>query len=198
MALEQQPELRVAALQREHADATLTAAQAEYAPDFFVGGGYMLMPGDRDSWTASVGMSWPRAPWARGRLDARVAEARAEVDAATAGQRAIENAIRLAVQEAYVRVQSAAQRAALLRTSVVPQSVQTVEVSRVAYQADRVDFLALIDNQRVLLDAQLAYYQAVSDLEQAIADLERAIGIDLGPAMFAATATEDDPGAGER
>jgi outer membrane protein TolC len=68
----------------------------------------------------------------------------------------------------------------------VPQSEQTLEVSRVAYQADRVDFLALIDNQRVLLDVQLAYYQAVSDLEQAIADLERAVGVELEPSMFAA------------
>ena len=192
MALERQPELRTAALQRERADAALTAVQTEYEPDFFVGGGYFLMPSDRDSWTASVGITWPTAPWARGRLDAQVAAATADIDAATARQRAVENAIRLAVQETYVRVQSAAQRAALLRTSIVPQSEQMLEVSRVAYQADRVDFLALIDNQRVLLDAQLAYYRAVSDLEQAIADLERAVGTDLEPAMVAAVGTQRD------
>ncbi|MBI3047362.1 MAG: TolC family protein [Acidobacteria bacterium] len=193
MALERQPELRTAALRRERADAALAAAQVEYKPDFFVGGGLMLMPRDRDAWTATVGISWPNAPWARGRLDTRVAEARAEIEAATAQQRVVENAIRLAVQEAYVRVQSAAQRAALLRTSIVPQSEQTLEVSRVAYQTDRVDFLALIDNQRVLLDAQLAYYEAVSDLEQAIADLERAVGTELARAMFAAVAVEEQP-----
>ena len=179
IAVERQPELRAAALQRERAEAGLAAARAEYSPDLFVGGGYMLMPRDRESWTASVGVTWPGAPWARGRLDARVAEAAAEIEAASARRRAVENAIRLAVQSAYVRVQSAAQRAALLRTSIVPQSEQTLEVSRVAYQTDRVDFLVLIDNQRVLLGAQLAYDRAVSDLEQAIADLERAVGIEL-------------------
>lgn len=186
LALERQPELRNALLQRERAEAALTAARTEYKPDFFVGGGYFLMPRDRDSWTASVRITWPTAPWARGRLDARVAEATADIEAARARERVVENAIRLAVQDAYVRVQSAARRAALLRTSIVPQSEQTLEVSRVAYQADRVDFLALIDNQRVLLDVQLAYYRAVSDLEQAIADLERAVGTELTPAMFAA------------
>ena len=139
-----------------------------------------------------MGITWPTAPWARGRLDAQVAAATADIDAAAARQRVVENAIRLAVQETYVRVQSAAQRAALLRTSIVPQSEQTLEVSRVAYQADRLDFLALIDNQRVLLDAQLAYYRAVSDLEQAIADLERAVGTDLEPAMVAAVGTQRD------
>ncbi|MGE3511872.1 MAG: TolC family protein [Vicinamibacterales bacterium] len=196
IALEQHPELRHALLQRERAEAALTAARTEYKPDFFVGGGYFLMPRDRDSWTASVGITWPAAPWARGRLDARAAEATADIQALHAQERAVENAIRFAVQEAYVRVQAAAQRAALLRTSIVPQSEQTLEVSRVAYQADRVEFLALIDNQRVLLDVQLAYYRAVSDLEQAIADLERAVGTDLGPAMFASVGAQ--PAAPER
>ena len=37
----------------------------------------------------------------------------------------------------------------------------------------------LIDNQRIVLDAQVAYYRALSDLEQARADLERAVGTDL-------------------
>lgn len=179
LALERQPELRLAALERARAEAALTAAQAEYRPDFFVSGGYMLMPRDRDAWTASAGITWPAAPWSRGRLDARVAEARAEIEAAAARQRAVESAIRLVVQEAYVRAESAARRAALLRTTILPQSEQTLEVSRVAYQTDRVDFLALIDNQRVLLDAQLAYYRAVGDLEQAMADLERAVGTEL-------------------
>ncbi|MBI4263812.1 MAG: TolC family protein [Acidobacteria bacterium] len=192
MAVERQPELRNALLQRERAEAALTAARTEYKPDFFVGGGYFLMPRDRDSWTASVGITWPNAPWSRGRLDARVAEATADIEAARARERVVENAIRLAVQDAYVRVQSAAQRAALLRTSIVPQSEQTLEVSRVAYQTDRVDFLALIDNQRVLLDVQLAYYGAVSDLEQAIADLERAVGTELESAMFADVGPQGD------
>lgn len=196
IALEQHPELRHTLLQRERGEASLTAARTEYKPDFFVGGGYFLMPRDRDSWTASGGVTWPTAPWARGRLDARVAEAEADIQAARAQERAIENAVRFAVQEAYVRVQSAAQRAALLRTSIVPQSEQTLEVSRIAYQADRVDFLALVDNQRMLLDVQLAYYRAVSDLEQAIADLERAVGTDLGPAMFASAGVQ--PAAPER
>lgn len=179
IALERQPELQTARLQRERAEAALAVARQDYKPDFFVGGGYFLMPGDRDSWTATVGITWPKAPWARGRLDARVAEATADIEAARAQQRAVENGIRLAVHEAYVRATAAGQRAALLRSSIMPQSEQTLEVSRAAYQTDRVDFLALIDNQRVLLDVQHSYYRALSDLEQALADLERAVGVDL-------------------
>lgn len=185
MAVEGQPELHTARLGVERAEAVLAAAQREYKPDFFVGGGYMLMPREMDAWTATVGITWPHAPWARGRLDARKAEATADIQVAKARQRSAENAVRLAVQQAYVRVKAAEQRAALLRTTVVPQSRQTLEVSRSAYQTDRVDFLALLDNQRALLDAQLGYYRALSDLEQALADLERAVGVDIRPDMIA-------------
>lgn len=186
LALENQPELQTARLEIERAEAALAVAEREYKPDFFVRGGYMLMPRDTDSWTLMGGVTWPSAPWARGRLDARRAEALADVEAARAQQRAVENALRLAVQDAYVRVRAAEQRAALLRTSIVPQSNQALEVSRIAYQTDRVDFLALIDNQRALLDAQLSYHRALSDLEQARADLERAVGTDLEPSTPAA------------
>lgn len=188
LALERQPELRGAALAVERAEAALAVAMRDDQPDFVVTGGYMLMPGRTDAWTASLGVTWPAAPWARDRPDARKAEAAAEIDAARAQQRAARNAVEYAVQDAYIRVKAAERRAALLRTSVVPQSAQALEVARAAYQTDRVDFLALIDSQRGLLDVRLEYYRALSDLEQALADLERAVGTPLEPSMLAAVA----------
>ena len=188
-ALERHPELRGAALSVERAQAAVAVADAAYKPDFTVGGGYMLLPHDHDAWTASVGITWPTARWARGRLDAQKAVATAEVEAARAEQRAMESQVRLVVQDAYIRVKSAEERAALLRTTIVPQSKHTLEVARAAYQTDRVDLLALIDNQRELLDAQLGYFRALSELEQARADLERAIGEDLLPAPPSPSAT---------
>ena len=192
LALERQPELHTAALGIARAEAALAVVERDYKPDFFATAGYMLMPRDRDAWMANIGITWPRAPWSRGKLDAQKAEARAEVEAARARQQAAENTVRLAVHEAYIRVKAAEQRAALLRTSIVPQSEQTLEVSRVAYQTDRVDFLALLDNQRVLLDVRLDYYRALSDLEQALADLERAVGTEITPAMIAAVNTKEN------
>jgi outer membrane protein TolC len=170
-----------AVIAREEAE--LARARGERRPDFFVGGGYMLMPRQAGAWTASAGMTWPNAPWSRGRLDAQKAEATAHVEAAAAQARVVERQIRQAVHEAYVRVQGAGQRAALLRTTILPQSEQTLEVSRVAYQADRLDFLALIDNQRALLDARLNYYRALSDRELALADLSRAFGTEIPEPM---------------
>ena len=182
LAVEQQPDLHAAALGVSRAEAELEVVRSEYRPDFSVMGGYMLMPGRRDAWMAKVGITWPTALWTRGRLEAKKAEATASVAAARARQDAAASAIREAVYSAFIRTQSAARRAELLRTTIVPQSEQTLEVSRVGYQADQVDFFALIDNQRILLDAQVAYYRALSDLERARADLERAVGTQIkGP-----------------
>jgi outer membrane protein TolC len=192
LALAAQPELRAAQLGVERAQAAVAVIDREYKPDFFVGGGYMLMPRSAGAWTASGGMTWPNAPWSRGRLDAQKAEAVANVEAASARTRVVERQLRLAVHDAYIRTQAAAQRAALLRTTVVPQSQQAMEVSRVAYQSDRVDFLSVVDNQRALLDAQLNYFRALGDRDMALADLARAVGTEIvGTPREAAPLTEE-------
>src|ERR1700694_1333507 len=98
----------------------------------------------------------------------------------------MQNMVRLAVQEAYIRAKSAQERAALLQTTILPQAQQTLDVSRIGYQTDRVDFQAVMDNQRTLLDAQLGYVRALSEFEQAAADLERAVGADLPDGTIAA------------
>ena len=190
LALEQQPELQGARVQVERAQAELAVAERAYKPDFSVMGGFMLLPNQTDAWLGKFAVTWPRAPWSRGRIDARVAEAKAAVETAKARQHAMETAVRLAVQDAYIRVKAAEQRAALLRTTILPQSQQILEVARVGYQTDRVDFLALLDNERTLLDAGLEYFRAVSDLEQALADLERALGTDIAPSMIAPVGNE--------
>ncbi len=179
LALTQQPDLTAADLEVTRAEAALGVVRSEYRPDFSVMGGYMVMPGQRDSWMAKVGITWPTAPWTKSRVDAKAAEATASVAAARARSEAVASATREAVYTAHVRADAASRRASLLRTTIVPQSEQTLEVSRVACQTDQVDFLVLIDNQRILLDTQVDYFRALNDLERARAALKRAVGTDI-------------------
>jgi cobalt-zinc-cadmium efflux system outer membrane protein len=179
MAIDHQPEVQRARLEVERAEAELASARRESSPDFSVQVGYMLVPNQTDALLARVGVTWPKAPWARGTIDAHVAEHTAAVEAAKARARVAENSVRLAVQEAWVRARSAQERARLLRTTILPQSDQALQVSRVGYQTDRVEFQAVIDNERTLLGAQLEYFRSLSDLSQAFADLEQAVGSDL-------------------
>ena len=193
LAIDRQPELQRAHVEIERAEAELAVAQRDHKPDFSVQGGYMVVPNQTDALLARVGVTWPNAPWSRGKIDAHVAELTSAVSAAKTRERAMENSVRLAVQEAYVHARSAQDRAALLRTTILPQSQQTFQVSRIAYQTDRVDFQSLIDNERTLLDSQLEYFRALSEFQQATADLERAIGTDL-PAGTTATAVAIEGG----
>jgi outer membrane protein, heavy metal efflux system len=179
LALEHQPELQRAHVEIERAEAELASAKQAYKPDFTVQGGYLLMPNQTDAWLARVGVTWPRAPWSRDKISAHITEQIAASETAKARERAMQNMVRLAVQEAYIRAKSAQERAALLRTTILPQAQQTLDVSRIGYQTDKVDFQAVMDNQRTLLDAQLGYVRALSEFEQATADLERAVGADL-------------------
>jgi outer membrane protein, heavy metal efflux system len=193
LAVDHQPELQRAHLDIARADADLASAKREYAPDFTVQGGYLLMPNQTDAWLARVGVTWPRAPWSSDKIRAHITEQIAASETAKARERAMQNMVRLAVQEAYVRAKSAQERAALLRTTILPQAQQILDVSRIAYQTDRVDFQAVIDNQRTLLDAQLGYVRALSEFEQAAADLERAVGTDL-PEGTTASVTQIEGG----
>ena len=179
LAIEHQPELQRARLEVERTQSELFSARLDRKPDFSVEGGYLVMPNQTDALLAKVGITWPNAPWSRAGIDAKIAEQSAAVTAATSRERAMENAVRLAVQDAYVRAHAAQERASLLRTTIIPQSRQAFDVSRAAYQADRLDFSSILEAERGLLDARLEYFRALADFAQALADLERAIGTDL-------------------
>jgi len=179
LAIERQPELQRARIEIERAESELASAKLERKPDFVVQGGYMVTPNQTDGVLARVGITWPNAPWSRGRIDAKIAEQSAAVVAARSRERAMENLVRLAVQEAYVRLHAAQERASLLRTTILPQSRQAFDVARAAYQSDRADFSTILDSERALLDARLEYFRALAGFTQALADIERAIGTEL-------------------
>src|SRR5206468_1913471 len=74
LAIERQPELQRTRIEIERAEAELASVKRDSKPDFTLQGGYMLMPRMTDAWMGRIGVSWPTAPWARGKIDARVAE----------------------------------------------------------------------------------------------------------------------------
>ena len=175
-ALDLHPDVLAAHAMQERTVAMQAQARADLKPDFRVSAGYMARSDNEDAWLASVGLTWPKAPWARGKVDARLAEATAEQQAAAARERAAVTQIRLAVHDAYTRASAAEQRVRLLRTTLLPQSRQAVEVSSIAYQSNRADLQAVLNEQQMLRHSQLSYYRAVTETRQAIAELESLVG----------------------
>ena len=67
----------------------------------------------------------------------------------------------------------------LYRDALVPKAEELLTASETAYQAATIDFLSLIDAQRMLLEYSLSYEEAVRDYRQKLAELESLTGIDL-------------------
>jgi len=180
IALENRPELAAVSAAVHQEEAKKKLAEKGYSPDYDISAGYMLMPDGaryRNTYMAELSVS---LPWLnRGRHDAEIAESQAQIAEEQAEydyQRAM---VFQEIQEALVRVKSAKRLVDLYRGTLRPQAEASLKSAVSAYQADRTDFLNLLDSQNTTLDVELAYYRFASELESNLADLERATGAPL-------------------
>ncbi len=81
-----------------------------------------------------------------------------------------------------------------LYEEILPKTEELVKASETAYMAGTVDFLSLIDAQRMLLQYTLDYQRALTDYEQKLAELEMLTGGEiprLGNQAAAESASEE-------
>lgn len=109
-----------------------------------------------------------------------------EVEAATARQTAAKlrhdfllKSIASEVDTAYARWEAARTTRETLRTGVLDQSAGNVAVIQQAYRLGQMRLLDVLNEQRRLLDSQLAFIDATADQAQAFAELQRAVGGDV-------------------
>ena len=119
-------------------------------------------------------------PWLnRGRHDAEIAEARAMITVRKADYDSRRAAVFAEIQESLVRARVAQRLVGLYGNTLRPQAQEVLKATVAAYQADRTDFLNLLDSQNTTLDVELDYIKATSELETRLAELERAVGAPL-------------------
>lgn len=180
VAMQNRPELRAAGAKIKGSEASLELARKAYTPDFKVAGGYMLMPAEtfrRNAYMIEVGMN---LPWLnRARHDAEIAEATAESTVQAAEARATKAIVLQEIQEAYIRANAALQMAKLYTGTLKPQAEATFQSAVAAYQADKADFLNLLESQNTYLEVEYDSYKALSEYETRLAQLEQAIGAPL-------------------
>lgn len=175
--------LKALAAKVEEARHAVRVAELEGYPDVDLNLGYRVRrrvtgdPVNGDDFL-SAGFS-VRLPVNRSAWNARAAERRALLRAATASLRKSEAMLRARLRSSYAELVRADSQAELLRTGLVPQAAQSLDSSRSAYEVGRVDFLALLDSQVRLLDAELRAVRAVADRRVAFASLEALVGKEL-------------------
>jgi outer membrane protein TolC len=180
MALDNRPELAALTATIRQGETRTHLAEKSLKPDYTLSGGYMLMPEDaryRNTYMAELSVT---LPWLnRNRHNAEIAEANAVVAADRAEYESRRAAVFAEIQESLVRARVAQRLAGLYRDTLRPQAQGVLKATVAAYQADRTDYLNLLDSQNTALDVELDYIRAASDLETRMADLERAIGAPL-------------------
>lgn len=188
------PELLMARAQEAQAEAELALARSEGVPDLtasakythrnsqfeglygFSALGALLPLMDRDN-VVSVGLSIPvfTSGHNRGNVDA----ATSKLSAARLHREHLEAAIPQEVEGAFRRWTAAKDTVALFQRGVIDQSEQNLQVMRQAYTLGQLRLLDVLNEQRRLVDTELAYIDAQTELAEAAADLERAVGEDL-------------------
>lgn len=188
------PELLIARAQEEQAAAELVLARAEGVPDLTASAKYThrnsqfddlygfnalgaLSPlRDRDN-VLTVGLSIPVFTSNRNRGTVEAATAR--LSGARLHREYLEATIPQEIEGAYRRWVAAKETVALFQRGVIDQSEGNLEVMRQAYTLGQLRLLDVLNEQRRLVDTELAYIDAQTELAEAAADLERAVGEDL-------------------
>lgn len=186
LAITRHPMLAVADAEIAREEAELARLRGDRRPDFVVGGGYMLQPGGAGAWTARGGLTWPNAPWSRGKLTAEIDVQARRVEAARVRRAALIVQVRQIVQEGIVHVEAAQRRLDLLDATVLPHAEHEFGLARVTYVSSGGDFGAVISGERRLLAAAVDRAVAVLDVQRALAELDSATG--APPDMDAAQA----------
>lgn len=179
-ALDDRPELAVISATIRQSETRTQLAEKSFEPDYTLSGGYMLMPDGsryRNTYMAELSVT---LPWFnRGRHNAEIAEASAIVAAERAEYESRRATVFAEIQESLVRARVAQRLVGLYRDTLRPQAHAVLKATVAAYQADRTDYLNLLDSQNTTLDVELDYLRAISDLETRLADLERSVGAPL-------------------
>ncbi len=115
------------------------------------------------------------------RASYRAGERQARAMAASVGQERIEmeNSLLAKAAQSHYDYNDSVRRIRLYRDSLIPKAEELVGASETAYKAGTLDFLSLIDSQRLLLDYYLSYHRALADNRQKLAELEMLAGVEL-------------------
>lgn len=144
---------------------------------FDIGAGSTVHPEDgRNAWVGGIGINIPI--W-RGKYNAAEAEAAIRLTANQKRFEDIRNDTAAQVSEYYQEVKTYEDQLALYKHSLIPQAEQTFKASEVGYLSGKVDFLNLLESERMILQIKTAYFKNLSDSRKSLAKLERLIGQDI-------------------
>ncbi|HEX7578148.1 MAG TPA: TolC family protein, partial [Verrucomicrobiae bacterium] len=166
-ALEHNPQLAAMAADVRAAEAGIAVAYKERAPDFSVG----LMADVKASPTMFRPLAGMTLPIWRDKLASEIAQAKANELAAKSRLKAAQIDLAVSFAEKSFAYREASRNVALIENELLPKARQSVETVRAGYRTGTMDFSAMTDADRTVLDLQMEAVQARTDRELALAEL---------------------------
>ena len=166
VAFERNPQLKAMEADVRSAEAGIAVAYKERVPDFNAG-----LSAD----VYAPPFYWPQAgmtlPVWRDKLAAEVAQAKANELAAKSRLKAAQIDLAVNFAEKSFAYRETGRNLALIENELLPKARQSIETVRAGYRTGTMDFSAMTDAERTLLDLQLEAVQARTDRELALAEL---------------------------
>ncbi len=181
------PELAALDFEVEAAKSRVGLAKKKFYPDIGVGVDSIQTDGGDDAVILMFSLNLPI--W-RDSYKGAEQQARADVRQRAQEKRQAENTIVARTEGVLYDFEDSFRKLKLYRDILIPKAEELLGSSETAYKAGTIDFLSLVDAQRMLLKYQLFYERAVTDNGQKLAELEMLAGTEL-------TVVEGDSGAEE-
>ena len=175
-ALEVSPDLQMMRYEIEVKGLEVELAKKNYYPDFMVGIAPIQREGRFDAWDAMFQVNVPI--W-RTKYDNQVGAAVNTVEALKSKLRGEENIKAAEVKEGAIKVETADKIRMLYETSLIPQVELSFDSALKNYQTGKVDFLTLIDTERILKKTRIEHLDTVITYYKRVASLERVVGEEL-------------------
>jgi cobalt-zinc-cadmium efflux system outer membrane protein len=190
-ALTNRADLKTARLEEDHQNAGVALARAEAMPDVTISAGYnrqnsrfdglfaynsagTLSPIQDRTDILSFGVSIPLRTSHSGAGNLQAAAARAS--GARLRREYIEKNVPLEVESAWQRMNTATESLKTLKDGVLEPSTDNLSIIQEAYKLGQLRMLDVLNEQRRLVDSQLAYIDAQADAARSWAEIERATG----------------------
>jgi outer membrane protein TolC len=177
LALHNNPELKAAYTSIEKAKTAYDLAKKHYYPDFMITAKYMDSKMDNGSWAIMGSVNVPL--WYKKKQDYQVKEAQSILEAFEAAYEAKKNMVLFKIKDLLVKLQTLKRLVNLYKTSILPQAEQSLKASEIGYKTEKVDFLNLLDSQRMLFSFKLEYYRTIVNFKKYLAELEQTVGVEL-------------------
>lgn len=175
-SLKRNPMIKVIEYNIEAQDANRDLAKRNYYPDFM----FEIAPIQRmerlSSWDVMIGINIPL--WWK-KYDYRLREARANLNSSKERLNNLKNQVLFEINQTYIKVETSKKIIELYETGILPQARLSFESALINYQTGKVDFLTLLENERVLKKTRLEHLRALVDHRMRVAELERVVGEDI-------------------